>query len=117
MTDVRRSISFGLKTSQQGFAYDEILALWRATGDPGVVDFARRAGRADHTPAPRCDRDQQPFAATDRAGEDGRHRRPYFARPAGSRNWRLAAVESRIRRAWSWSSANSTPTVSTLCRR
>ena len=28
MTDVRRSISFGLKTSQQGFAYDEILALW-----------------------------------------------------------------------------------------
>ena len=75
MTDVRRSISFGLKTSQQGFAYDEILALWRATGDPGVVDFARRAGRADHTPAPRCDRDQQPFAATDRAGEDGRHRR------------------------------------------
>src|SRR5437870_12840526 len=75
MTDVRRSISFGLKTSQQGFAYDEILALWRATGDPGVVDLARRAGRADHTPAPRCDRDQQPFAATDRAGEDGRHRR------------------------------------------
>ena len=75
MADVRRSISFGLKTSQQGFAYDEILALWRATGDPGVVDFARRAGRADHTPAPRCDRDQQPFAATDRAGEDGRHRR------------------------------------------
>src|SRR5438128_1489610 len=99
MTDVQRSISFGLKTSQPGFAYDEILTLWLeadrmpifehawlwdhmlplrgdvATGDPGVVDFARRPGRADHTPAPRCNRDQQPFAATDAAGQDGRHRR------------------------------------------
>jgi alkanesulfonate monooxygenase SsuD/methylene tetrahydromethanopterin reductase-like flavin-dependent oxidoreductase (luciferase family) len=40
ISDMQRSISFGLKTSQQGFAYDEIVALWREADRMPIFEHA-----------------------------------------------------------------------------
>ena len=105
-----RPLSFGVKTSQQGLSYDEILRIWREAdqiplfehawlwdhmvplrGDirgsrAGSLDAPRRPGRSDPPLTAGGHRDQQPPPKAHAAGEDGGHRRHHLRRSTRRRD-------------------------------
>src|SRR4029077_13692820 len=107
MTAPDRRLSFGIKTSQMGLGYEEILRIWREADQIPVFEHAwlwdhmvplrgeitgaaleawtllAAPGRPDRPAAAGRHRDQQPPAFPGAAGEDGgdgRHRRRRSAR-------------------------------------
>jgi hypothetical protein len=108
-------LSFGIKTSQMGLSYDDILTTWREADDAGVracmalgphdplargrprccarsLDPSQRAGRTDHPFAPRNHGHEQSSASSHPARKDGCDRRHRIGRTADFRHWGRGSI-------------------------